>query len=96
MKTAPIAEFKSRLSAYLDAVKAGEEVIVTERGRPVAQVTAVRGSRLDSARRDELIRSGQLKPPLHPLPKDFLTRELPSDAEGHVMTSLLDERNDGR
>ncbi len=96
MKIAPIAEFKSRLSAYLEAVKAGEDVIVTERGRPVAQVTAVRGSRLDSARRDQLIRSGQIKPPLHALPKDFLTQSLAADAGGHVMTSLLEERNDGR
>ncbi len=96
MKIAPIADFKARLSAYLEAVKAGEEIIVTERGRPVAQVIAVRGSRHDSARRDQLIRNGQMKPPLHALPKDFLTQALPADGDGHVMTSLLEDRNEGR
>jgi prevent-host-death family protein len=96
MQTASIADFKARLSAFLDVVKEGQEVIITERGRPIAQVTAVRGSRHDAAHRDQLIRSNQMKPPAQGLPKDLLTRSLPADVEGHVMTSLLDERNEGR
>lgn len=34
----PIAELKARLSLYLDLVKGGTEVVVTERGRPVARI----------------------------------------------------------
>ena len=33
-----LAEAKAQLSAPLDAVEAGEEVVITRRGRPVARV----------------------------------------------------------
>lgn len=33
-----LAEAKARLSALLDAVEAGEEVVITRRGRPVARL----------------------------------------------------------
>ena len=33
MKTTPISELKATLSEHLSRVKAGEEVIVTERGK---------------------------------------------------------------
>jgi len=38
MTTASISILKTHLSHYLDAVKSGEEVIVTERGRPIARL----------------------------------------------------------
>lgn len=33
-----VAEVKAHLSAILDAVAAGEEVVVTKRGKPVARI----------------------------------------------------------
>jgi prevent-host-death family protein len=39
MKTASVAKLKASLSEYLRQVKAGEEVLVTERGKPVAKLT---------------------------------------------------------
>ncbi|MFZ9752321.1 MAG: type II toxin-antitoxin system Phd/YefM family antitoxin [Cyanobium sp.] len=33
-----LAEAKAQLSALLDAVEAGEEVVITRRGQPVARV----------------------------------------------------------
>ncbi len=36
MATVGIRELRNRLSAYLRRVKAGERLLVTERGRPVA------------------------------------------------------------
>ena len=38
MKTAAISEVKARLSEYLVRVKAGEEVLITDRGRPIARL----------------------------------------------------------
>jgi prevent-host-death family protein len=38
MLTVSLAEAKTRLSELLDKVEAGEEVIVTRHGRPVAQI----------------------------------------------------------
>ena len=50
-----IRELKNRLSSYIDRVRAGEEVIVTDRGRPVARLSA-----LDAAddRLAELVAAG--------------------------------------
>lgn len=41
MDTAAVSRLKARLSEYLAKVKAGEEVVVTERGRPVARIVPV-------------------------------------------------------
>ena len=34
-----VREFRENLRAYLGRVKAGEDVVITERGRPVARLT---------------------------------------------------------
>lgn len=39
--TAGVREVKNNLSAYLDRVRDGEEVVITNRGRPVARLTSV-------------------------------------------------------
>ena len=41
MKTAAISELKARLSEYLNQVKAGIEVLITDRGNPVARLVPV-------------------------------------------------------
>jgi prevent-host-death family protein len=38
MKMASVSTFKNRLSAYLDLVRRGEEIVITDRGRPVARL----------------------------------------------------------
>lgn len=38
MKSVKIAELKDKLSEHLRAVEAGEEVIVTDRNRPIARI----------------------------------------------------------
>jgi prevent-host-death family protein len=63
MKRVPISRLKARLSEYLEAVKAGEEVIVTDRGRPVARIAPVPGSEERGSRVRMLVRTGQARPP---------------------------------
>jgi prevent-host-death family protein len=38
MKIVGVAEAKAKLSEYLAMVKEGDEVLITERGRPVAKI----------------------------------------------------------
>ena len=38
MQTVSVAEAKSHLSALLDAVQAGEEIIITRRGKVIARL----------------------------------------------------------
>lgn len=38
MDTAGIKEIKNNLSRYLAKVKSGEEILITERGKPIARI----------------------------------------------------------
>lgn len=41
MGTVTLAEAKAHLSHLLDQVEAGEEVVITRRGQPIARITPV-------------------------------------------------------
>ena len=72
MTKTSITDLKARLSAFLDIVRHGEEVLVTDRGRPVARISPVVGDVREQSRREQLIRGGRLRPPTARLPKAFL------------------------
>ncbi|MEJ7798072.1 MAG: type II toxin-antitoxin system prevent-host-death family antitoxin [Solirubrobacteraceae bacterium] len=55
-----VRELKNRLSAHLDRVKSGEEIIVTEHGRPIARLSPV-GADVD--RMTALVDAGIVRPP---------------------------------
>jgi prevent-host-death family protein len=80
MKSASISEAKNRLSAYIDRVRRGETVLITDRGNPVARLAPLEpGSRPNrDARVAQLARAGILrlaaKPPLRRLTKPITLR----------------------
>ena len=95
MKSVGVAELKAHLSRYLGHVKNGQEVIVTERGLPVAKIVPLRAEGLDS-RRERLAKagllqlgSGRISPMLLKPPKG------PRRGFG-VLKALLEERAEGR
>jgi prevent-host-death family protein len=53
-----VRELRDHLSRYLDRVRAGEEVVITDRGRPIARVLPVSGERTI----DRLVREGRVRP----------------------------------
>jgi prevent-host-death family protein len=55
-----VRELKNNLSRYLDRVQLGEEIIVTEHGRPVARLSSLDHP---SDRLAELVASGAVRPP---------------------------------
>lgn len=57
--TVGVRELKNQLSGYLDRVKAGEEITVTEHGRPIARLTSVPP---DVDRMASLIEAGIVRP----------------------------------
>jgi prevent-host-death family protein len=96
MTSAAIAELKAQLSRYLDQVKAGEEVLVTERGRPIARIVPIRPAEDDEdARLAELERKGLLRRGKGPLPESFWERQVPEDPEGLALKGLLADREEG-
>ncbi|HMN95248.1 MAG TPA: type II toxin-antitoxin system prevent-host-death family antitoxin [Phycisphaerales bacterium] len=90
--TTSISDLKARLSAYLDLVRHGEEVLVTDRGRPIARLAPVTGDSAAEGRRESLLRSGRMMAPRGPLPSDFLQRPRPADPSGDSLAALLEER----
>jgi prevent-host-death family protein len=98
MTRVPITKLKAKLSEYLAAVRAGEEIIVTDRGRPVARVVPIRGARELESRVDRLVRSGVLRPPTATAPLDAaqLTETAPEDPDGRGLAALLEDRRAGR
>lgn len=58
MKTASVAEAKAQLSVLLGNVEAGEDVLITRRGKPVVRLIAARDeqtSRFDMATLREFV-----------------------------------------
>ena len=93
MVVTTIATLKASLSELLAGVKAGDEVIVTDRGRPVARIVPYASG---GAELDELVRAGQVRRSRGSLPPGFWERPRPTDPEGLLLQALLDERESGR
>jgi prevent-host-death family protein len=69
METATITEVKNGLSAIIDRVRAGESIVVTDRGVPVAVIEPVSGridvdDRLARLERAGLVRRGKGEVPI--------------------------------
>ncbi len=93
METAGISKLRAYLSEYLYHVKAGNEVLITDRGKPVARLVPISrtrafGESLARMEKQGLIRLGSGK-----LPKRFWSLPRPQAPEGLVRKALLDERN---
>lgn len=97
-KVAKVSELKAGLSKYLEHVKRGEQVVITERGRTIAKLIPVPPAENDEMERmRELERLGIVTIPEHPgIPPEYWTLELPKDPEGLVLKALLEEREEGR
>jgi prevent-host-death family protein len=92
-----VARLKAQLSRYLDVVKHGEEVVVTERGRPIAKLVALRGREGAESRRERLARAGVLA--LGAQRQRAALRRAPHGPRAvgdGVLRGLLEERADGR
>jgi prevent-host-death family protein len=67
MRTAKISELKAKLSAHIEYVKAGEEVLIFDRNTPVARLVAAEPVDQDyDERTRRMIAKGILTPPKKP------------------------------
>jgi len=96
MKTAAVSELKAKLSEFLSQVKAGNEVVVTDRGKPVAKLVPVSASGLTRESLRSMERQGLIKIGSGKLPKNFWAMPRPEDSQGLVLKALLEEREEGR
>lgn len=100
MRTASVTEAKNRLSALLDRVKAGESVIITDRGVPIARIEPITRTTDWDARMQRLIAEGKVIPG-NDMPHEELLRRMraiprPKLPEGaSLLEAVLEERESG-
>jgi prevent-host-death family protein len=94
METVNIAELKSNLSAYLEQVRNGAEIIVKDRNRPIARVMPlVAGEDLD-AEEETLVAAGLMRLPLHKKSNDFLDLPAPKVSLDKIRVAIRAERDE--
>ena len=88
MKTVGIRALKQNASAVIRDVASGEEVTVTDRGRPVARIVPITSG---TSRLEMMIASGEARPPRSTAP---LGSPLPNDPGSSPLSDVLREMRD--
>ena len=83
-----VRELRQNLSVYLDRVKAGETLEVTEHGRPVARLSPNEPERRSLI--DRMIADGRITPAIG----DHRTLPYPPSIPGRPLSEILQEMRD--
>ncbi len=93
MRTSSISETKAKLSALLERVKEGEEVTITDRGKPVARIVPIPATEVDwDERLERLERQGVIRRPRKKLEPGWLASRPLAKSRASVLEALLEER----
>jgi len=94
MRTVNIADLKNNLSAHLKRVRAGEELLVKDRNRPIARLVPLDlGEDLD-AEEVELAAAGLIRLPTSNLPDTFWKMPAPRVSFEVAVSSVVSERDE--
>jgi prevent-host-death family protein len=97
MKRVSVSFLRATLSACLAKVKTGEELLVTERGKPIAKIVpSVRAGSSLSSQLSALERAGLVRTGSGKLPEDFRQMPRSRDPKATARHALLEEREKGR
>ena len=95
MRTAAIAKLKAGLSGYIESVKGGEQVVVTDRGKPVALIIPIDSHISDDERRAELVAKGLVRPGGGRIPAELIEGvTVPGLTKDQALRVVLDDRED--
>lgn len=95
MLTAAIAKLKAGLSGYLENVKAGEKIVVTDRGRPVALIIPIDESISRDERRSELAAKGLVRPATGPVPQELVEAcRVPGLSADRALLAVQEDRQE--
>lgn len=89
----PISSAKNNLSAVLKRVAAGETVVITDRGSPVARLEPI-NSQADDERLQSLIDRGLVR--MASRKPEGLPRPVALPAGASLLEALLEDRETGR
>jgi len=95
MKTVNISDLKARLSAHIQLVRDGEEVLVCDRNQPVARIVPCHlEDRSEQERR--LVARGVLTPPLKRRPSSVSWPQPPGNVSEKAMEKVWREERESR
>jgi prevent-host-death family protein len=97
MRTATITEAKNGLSALIDQVRAGQSIVILDRGLPVARLEPIAANPEQTGRLSRLERAGVVRVSTDPPPLDLLREPPPRlKANASAVEALIEERRAGR
>lgn len=95
MRTVNIADLKNNLSAHLERVRAGEEILVKDRNRPIAKLVPLPPGDDLHAEELELAAAGLLRLPTSSLPETYWQMPAPRVPLADAVAAVTLERNEG-
>jgi prevent-host-death family protein len=95
MRTTNIADLKNHLSSFLADVKRGEEILISDRNKPIAKIVPLHNTSEFSAEELALAAAGILRlPETSEIPESFLKEKRP-DLDGKTaIQAVTDERDE--
>jgi prevent-host-death family protein len=94
MHTVNIADLKNNLSAYLERVRAGEELLVKHRNRPIAKLVPLSSSEGLESDELELAAAGLVRLPTSSLPESFWKMPAPKVSFADAVAAVTAERDE--
>lgn len=97
MTYAAVSQLKASVSEYLSRVKAGEEILITDRGKPIAKIIPLqRSDDMMDTRMLHLERTGLARVGKGQTPEEIWESPVARDSAGQALAALLDERESER
>lgn len=95
MQPVNIADLKNNLSAWLEQVRNGEELIIVDRNRPFARLLPFSpGDDLVAVDEESLVAAGLMRLPLEGKSDDFLNYPAPVVPLENIRASIKAERDE--
>jgi len=95
MRSVNISDLKARLSAHIQLVRDGEEVLVCDRNKPVARIVPC-GLEGHSEQERRLIARGALMPPRNKRPAAISWPDPPGNVSDKIMEQIWREERESR
>jgi prevent-host-death family protein len=94
MQTVNVTELQTNLIAWLERVRAGEEVLVSDLNRPIARLLPVEVGDGIEAEELEMAAAGLVRLPTEELPESFWEMEAPVVAMEDIVAAVRAERDE--
>ncbi len=94
MQTVNIADLKNNLSAWLEQVRNGEELIVKDRNTPIARVMPLASGENLEAEEEVLVAAGLMRLPLMEKSDDFLNFPAPEVSLDRIREAIRADRDE--